>query len=116
MKIRLAALLFTALLTLTALPIGAAFAEDGSGATPASSSAQWSDVQNVALWSIVGIAGSAVLLSVLYLFKRRVGGFPEHPAWVAPISIQLASQLPGDEPDPHAATAGDIHGGHAPAH
>lgn len=89
----------------------AAFAQEGG--TPAGDSGtQWSDVKNVAIWSMVGVAGGSVLLGVLYLLKRRVGGFPEHPSWVAPISIMPASELPS-EGDPHAT---DDHGAHAAAH
>ncbi|MGE3076478.1 MAG: hypothetical protein AB7N24_11405 [Dehalococcoidia bacterium] len=74
----------------------------------------WTDVKEVTIWSIVSIAGGAAILGVLYLFKRKVGGFPENPAWVAPITIMPASELPGDDVE---LGHGEIdHGSHAPAH
>jgi hypothetical protein len=69
------------------------------------------DVRVVVTWMIVGVIGSAIVLAALYMFKRRVGGFPRHPSWVAPISIMKASDLPGDR-DPHESTPPDI-GEHA---
>jgi hypothetical protein len=56
-------------------------------------------------------------MGTLYLLKRRVGGFPEHPSWTAPISVMRSRDLPGDDgADGHAASP-DGHGtGHAPAH
>ncbi len=73
------------------------------------------DVSTTVIWSLVGVGIFAVVLGCLYLFKRQIGGFPENPAWVAPISIQRASELPS-EPDAHGHDDhGDSHG-HAPAH
>jgi hypothetical protein len=69
------------------------------------------DVRVVVTWMIVGVIGSAIVLAALYMFKRRVGGFPRHPSWVAPLSIMKASDLPGDR-DPHESTPPDI-GEHA---
>lgn len=72
------------------------------------------DVLPVVLWSLAGAAVFAVVLGVLYLLKRQVGGFPENPEWVAPISIMRSRDLPADD-DTHGH--GDAHGGHAaPAH
>jgi hypothetical protein len=90
-----------------------AFAEEGG--TPADDSGpHWSDVKDVAVWSMVGVAGGCALLGVLYLLKRKVGGFPEHPSWVAPISIMPAGELPSED-DPHGNPDG--HGAsHAAAH
>jgi hypothetical protein len=87
-----------------------AFAQGEGGSSSGSS---WSDVKEVAIWMMVGIAASAVVLGVLYLLKRRVGGFPKDPAWVAPISIQRSADLPGDDNAGHEA---DAHGSHATAH
>ncbi len=75
----------------------------------------WTDVKEVTIWSIVSIAGGGVLLGVLYLFKRKIGAFPENPSWVAPITIMPASELPGDDDDDHGHAVAD-HGSHAPAH
>lgn len=72
------------------------------------------DVKVVVAWMIAGVLLSALVLAALYMFKRRIGGFPAHPKWVAPISIMLASDLPGDV-DPHEATPPDI-GAHATGH
>jgi hypothetical protein len=70
------------------------------------------DVVPMLIWMFVGVGVSALVLGTLYLFKRRVGGFPKNPTWVAPITVMRASDLPGD-PDPHEATSD---GGHAPVH
>jgi hypothetical protein len=70
------------------------------------------NVLPVVLGTLAFIALVSVVLGVLYLLKRQVGGFPEHPEWVAPISIMRSRDLPGDDAD-HG------HGGHdahSPAH
>jgi hypothetical protein len=74
----------------------------------------WGEVREVTIWSLVSIAGGGALLGVLYLFKRKIGAFPENPTWVAPITIMPASELPGDD-DAHGHGDAD-HGNHAPAH
>jgi len=90
-----------------AAPAGAAFAADASPATSAitvlhadepAGDAQSSDSSGVdvvpgATWMFVGIVVSALGLGILYLFKRRVGGFPKNPAWVAPISIERSESF-----------------------
>ncbi len=45
------------------------------------------DVMPMVVWSIVAIAGFGTLFGTLYLLKRRVGGFPANPTWVAPITV-----------------------------
>jgi len=45
------------------------------------------DVMPMVVWSIVAVVVSAVIFGTLYLLKRRVGGFPANPPWVAPISV-----------------------------
>jgi hypothetical protein len=102
---------FALVISATMLWPMAAFADEG-GAPASDSGSQWSDVKDVAIWSMVGVAGGCALLGILYLLKRRVGGFPEHPSWVAPISIMPAGDLPSD-PD---SLASDDHGAHAAAH
>ncbi len=72
------------------------------------------DVLPVVLWSLAGVAIVAVSLGVLYLLKRQVGGFPENPDWVAPISIMRSRDLPADDGDGHGGSHG--HDAHAPAH
>ena len=102
---------FTLLTSLALLSLAAAV--PAMAQEPGESSGGGTDVWEVAIWSLIGVAIFCVLLGVLYLFKRQVGGFPENPAWVAPISIQRSRDLPS-EPDPHGH---DDHGdSHAPAH
>lgn len=119
-RLRLAALAVAALLA-----IGAASALAAPTAPPPSSPAVRAQegqaaehrVEPVLLWTAVGVAIGGLALGVLYLLKRQVGGFPEHPSWVAPITIMPSRELPGDT-DSHEATApGDEHAAHhAPAH
>ncbi len=118
MKTRFFSLVVAVVIAFSLMPVAGVFAQEHGGADDGHATAvgegrTWDDVQKVAVWSIVGIAAGCALLSVLYLFKRQVGGFPEHPSWVAPISIMPANQLPVDDADPHAL---DGHGEHAPAH
>ena len=71
------------------------------------------DILPPVVWMLCGVAGSVVLLSIFYLLKRRIGGFPANPAWVAPITIMLSSESPQDgAADGHAAAEDQ----HAPAH
>jgi len=92
-----------------------AFADDGHGSPdPMARAGGGVDVLPTILWSLAGVGVFAVALGVLYLLKRQVGGFPENPEWVAPISIMCSRDLPADD-DSHGH--GDPHGGHAaPAH
>jgi len=115
MKTRLLSLLLAAVLSVAVMPASMAFAQEhGDAAASSSNSPHWSDVKEVALWSIASVAAGAVILGVLYTFKRKVGGFPENPAWVAPITIMPSRELPGDDNQGHEATA--PHDAHAPAH
>jgi hypothetical protein len=94
--------------------VSAAFADEGHGAASTAASGGV-DVLPAILWSLAGVAIFAVVMGVLYLFKRQVGGFPENPEWVAPISIMRSRDLPSED-DAHGH--GDSHGhdAHAPAH
>lgn len=56
------------------------------------------DVVPVAAWTIVGIAIFAAVFGMFYLFKRRIGGFPRNPSWVAPITIMPSREF-ADEGD-----------------
>jgi|GEM_PF-1133919 len=133
MKMLLARFLLVALLL--AVPFGgapAALAQDhgdeeatqaggeGHGGIDFLGGPDWTSVKEVTIWSVVGVGAFSVILGVLYLFKRKVGGFPEHPSWVAPISIMPASELPGDDDAGHEDHSGHGapggHGGHALAH
>ncbi|PFG74288.1 hypothetical protein [Tepidiforma thermophila] len=115
MKTRVISATLVALLLATALVVPAA-ADDGHGSPDpmVQSGGAGVDVLPVVLWSLAGVAVFSVVLGVLYLLKRQVGGFPENPEWVAPISIMRSRDLPADD-DAHGH--GDAHGGHAaPAH
>ncbi len=115
MKTRLTSLLLAAVLAAALLPATMAFAQEhGDEAPSGSNSPHWSDVKEVAVWSIAGVAAGAVILGVLYTLKRKVGGFPANPSWVAPITIMPSSELPGDDNQGHEASA--PHDTHAPAH
>ena len=127
MKFRFSAFVLLAVLAVFSLAAApAVFAKDhggeeegGTAAAPSSNS-NWDEAQDVTIWSIAAIAGVAALLGVFYLFKRKVGGFPANPAWVAPIMIRPASDLPGDDDEPHGHGHGEGHEAHeshaAPAH
>ena len=70
-------------------------------------------VEPVILWSLSGIAAGAVVLGTLYLFKRKIGAFPENPAWVAPITIMPSRENADDATFGGTADAhghGDPHG------
>lgn len=129
MKTSLLRFLFVALvLALPLLAAPMAYAQEGGegeaeehGGIDFLGGPEWATVQDETIWALAGVAVFAVVLGVLYLFKRKIGAFPEHPTWVAPISIMRAGDLPGDEPDDshedhlgHEAPGG--HGDHAPAH
>jgi hypothetical protein len=69
-----------------------------------------SEVLTPTTWAIVGTLVGGLFLSVFYLLKRRVGGFPRNPSWVAPITIMQSKDFPdegyyGDVP-------ADAHGAH----
>jgi len=95
--------------------VAPAFADDGHGSPdPMAQAGGGIDVLPTILWSLAGVGVFAVVLGVLYLLKRQVGGFPENPEWVAPISIMRSRDLPADD---DSNGHGDPHGGHAaPAH
>lgn len=67
------------------------------------------DVTTTLLWSIGGIGAGAVVMGTLYLFKRKIGGFPKNPTWVAPITIMPSRENPTDE----TWGAGDAAHGHS---
>jgi len=64
--------------------------------------------KTVLVWSILAIAGTAGFLAVFYMVKKRLGGFPENPSWVAPITVMPSRELPdegdfGDQAPPEQA-------------
>lgn len=62
------------------------------------------------LWSVLAIALAVPIGGVLYLLKKRLRAFPEHPEWVAPISVMRSRDLPdertyqGEESLPEASS------------
>jgi hypothetical protein len=60
------------------------------------------------LWTFAGVAAGALIAGVFYLMKRRVGGFPRNPSWIAPITIMPSKDFadegtfPDSPLDPHA--------------
>lgn len=96
--------------------IAPAAADDGGHSAPQAAD-DGTDILPVTLWSLAGVALGAVVMGTLYLFKRRVGGFPENPSWTAPIGVMRSRDLPGDDAANGHGAPHDAHGaGHAPAH
>lgn len=84
--------------------------EDGEGA--GATTDRSASLDGVAIWTMAALGIFAVVLAVFYFFKRQVGGFPENPAWVAPITI-MASKDFADEGDyGEAAPAAHGQAGH----
>ncbi|HET7737580.1 MAG TPA: hypothetical protein VFK32_03315 [Tepidiformaceae bacterium] len=67
------------------------------------------DVVPGLVWSSAGVAVAAVVLGTLYLFKKQIGGFPEHPEWTAPIEVMRSSGFP-DENTYGESDGQDAHG------
>ncbi len=63
-------------------------------------------MEPILLWTIAGVGGGAVVFAGLYLLKRRLGGFPRNPAWVAPITVMRSRESP-DETTFAGAVPGD---------
>ncbi|MCC7366261.1 MAG: hypothetical protein IT303_18030 [Dehalococcoidia bacterium] len=80
-------------------------ADDGSGV----------DVVPVAVWTTVGVLGGAVVFGVLYMLKKRLGGFPANPSWVAPITIMPSKDFPDETTYGGDDAHGHGHGHGAPA-
>ena len=96
----------SALATETAPPGETVWAHAADG----SASGGATNLEEVAIWTIVGTLLGALALGILYLFKRRVGGFPRNPTWVAPIS-KLYSKDSADE-GAFGDVPADAHGHH----
>lgn len=118
MKTLLLRLALVSALAFAALGVIAPAAADDQGAhTVTQADGDGTDILPVTLWSLAGVAVGAVVMGTLYLFKRRVGGFPANPSWTAPISVMRSRDLPGDGAANGHGGPHDAHGaGHAPAH
>lgn len=71
-------------------------------------------IKEVVLWSTAALSATLIVLTALYMLKRRVGGFPENPDWVAPIQVLYSKDSPDEgyfgDVDPNAAHG--AHGSH----
>lgn len=65
-------------------------------------------VEPALIWTAAGAAAGAILFSIFYLLKRRVGGFPRNPQWIAPITIMPSKDFPDEGTFPDAPL--DPHG------
>lgn len=108
LPLRLALLFVVAFLAFSAvMPAGALeLPRDPASVVPVLSPAEsaGTDVMPMVVWSTVTILGAGVVFGTLYLLKRRVGGFPANPAWVAPITIMPSKDFAdegsfGESPD-----------------
>ena len=77
------------------------------------------DIVPMAIWAIVAVLVACLVGGIMYAFKRQIGAYPKHPTWVAPISIMLSRDLPGDD-ESHEAHSDSTHDitahGAAPTH
>ena len=96
--------------SITPLADGPAAIEHQHEPSPTASQSTTNIKKNV-LWMAFGIAAGAVVLTALYMLKRRVGAFPENPDWVAPITIMRAKDSP-DEGTYGTPANHDAHGAH----
>src|SRR5262245_1596666 len=97
---------FLALLVALLLPTAALAAPDPAPAAPpyvhlqegepAEEGGSGFDVVPGLVWTTAGVAIAALVMGVLYLFKRRVGGFPANPSWVAPITVMQSKDFPAE--------------------
>lgn len=94
--------------------IASASADDGHGGAAEGIVRAASDVLPAVTWSLIAAGVFCLVLGILYLLKRQVGGFPENPSWVAPISIMRSRDLPAEDDTHDAHGSHDSH--HAPAH
>jgi hypothetical protein len=117
------ATLFALLLTLAviAAPAAASTAPDLPAASPATAfdaqedggssftDAPGSGWSAVVIWSLVGLVIVSAVLGIFYFMKRQVGGFPDNPSWVAPITIMPSKDFP-DEGDFGEEPGAEAHG------
>ncbi len=88
--------------------------DEDAATTGEGGAARSTSIQEVVLWSTAVLAASLVVLSALYMLKRRIGAFPDNPDWVAPIQVLYSKDAPDEgyfgDADPHAAHG--AHGSH----
>ncbi|MCC6382113.1 MAG: hypothetical protein IT304_06355 [Dehalococcoidia bacterium] len=88
-----------------ALPVFLASAQGGEAG-------DGTDVVPGAVWTVVGIAIFAVVFGMFYLFKRRIGGFPRNPRWVAPITVMPSREFPDEGDYGDQVPSGQAHAEH----
>ena len=94
-------------------PFGAEAALHGRGGfgqegTPAADSG--TEIEPVAIWTFAVIMMLGGVGGMLYLFKKRMGGFPAHPTWKAPITVMRSKDFADDATWPEGATGDTGHG------
>jgi hypothetical protein len=89
------------LIALAGIIPAAALSDPGIGFESASVAQQANNgeraVEPMLLWTLVAVVAASVIMGALYLLKRRVGGFPAEPEWVAPITIMPSRENPTEE-------------------
>lgn len=83
-------------------------AQEGGGGSPFGD-APGSGWSAVVIWSLVSVLIFSAVMGVFYFLKRQLGGFPDNPSWVAPITIMASEDFP-DEGDFGEAEAGHTAG------
>lgn len=90
---------------------GPAIAHQDHGDDEAATDGGGSSIASRVIWSLAAIGGLGVVLTALYMLKRRTGGFPENPDWVAPIEVLYTKDSP-DEGYYGDADTSAAHGSH----
>lgn len=87
---------FVAAADLTPAPEGARAPAQAEGhGSDSAANVPSANVERV-LWSVLAIGLAVPIAGVLYLLKKRLRAFPEHPEWVAPISVMRSRDLPDE--------------------
>ena len=124
-----ALLILVALLAVAVSPVAASGDRAGAGGAPAGSaidaqeeghgeeeagatSERRDGLDSVVIWSLVSLGIFALVLGAFYFFKRQVGGFPENPEWVAPITIMPSKDFADDGDFGEAGTTAHGSAGH----
>lgn len=85
--------------------------DDHGGATTAGEPRDTS-IMKVVLWSFSGLGAIGIFLGAFYMLKKKIGGFPENPAWVAPIEVLYSKDAPAEGAYGDTADAHGAHGSH----